>query len=219
VGLVLIVPWAVLVVTGIYLRLSERVTCVHCEAKVPRELAACPRCGDAPTQLPSAPEGAAPLDVSVPARTPPRWVNPLALVLLFPLLLAGTSPWGGAFTGMVAAPRLLGVHPLLGFGMGLGAVMVPLVGALVLLDWQYRGHRGVRVDEAGAVFGGTERWEGIRVRWRRVKGFWITGGGLRLELKRRPWTRWVGPVVRTGERETHDLVVALEARGLYNLAG
>jgi len=153
----------------------------------------------------------------LPAPPRPVWLDKLTLLLLTPLVAGGGNPVLVIILAMEAARQVGWIEPWLAIVAGLSLVTVPSCAALALLFHRAASYRRVLVDERGFVFGKTAKWRGTRVAWEQVQGFQIRSDGMMLRLKGKPWTRWLGPIVHTQDRETHELVVALEERGIYRL--
>jgi hypothetical protein len=160
-----------------------------------------------------APEEPAPGALLIPAALAPRWLEAASLLFLVPPLLVGASPVTAVQLGEIIA-NTIGVSDYGGIAIGLSFLTGPVFAGLVILLYRRTHYRSALLDEQGAVFGRTESWRGARVAWKDVSGFEITGDGVRLRLQRRPWTRWLGPVVKSDDRLTHEVVLLLEKRGI-----
>ena len=139
-------------------------------------------------------------------------VTPIAVACLVPWVLAGGNPFSGVVVGYLLARRF-GFPDYLGAVTGVGVLLLCGVAALVVLLIGWRGRREVIVDGDGFALDGNERWTGQRLAWSEIRGFRITGRGVEL-FPRGPWGWIWRPVVPTQDRDTHDLVEALEARGV-----
>jgi hypothetical protein len=157
--------------------------------------------------------------IVVPARPPGRWQIPLAVLVLAPVMAAGGSPFGAIQWCIELATRYLSLPMWFGFAMAFGLFTVPSLTAFALLRGRYVGSRGAALEERWVTFGATERWRGVRVRWKDVEGFRLTGDGVMLTVRGQWWTRWFGPVIRSEGELTHQVVVSLEERKIFNLAG
>jgi len=209
----IVIPWAVLMFTIVYVELSDRVTCPWCSEKAAPVVELCPYCDEELAPSPT-------WEVKVPARPVPRWIEVAAFFLLIPLLAVGGNPVGGVIPGLQLGGYFQGAVPLVaGFGVGLGAVMIPSIAATLLLYHRYSSFRPVELDDWGCVFGKSDAWEGVRIPWRRVEGFRLTGHGIMLKIDKQPWTRWLGPLIRSDDLLTHEIVVALEQKEIYSLEG
>lgn len=155
----------------------------------------------------------------LPAPQRPPWLEKLALLLLAPLILGGGNPFVIAIGALAFAQRYAWLDPWLAVTAGVAVVTLPTFIGLALLIHRSVSYRRVIVDDRGFLFGKTDKWRGTRVRWADVEGFRLLRAGMMLKLKRRPWTRWLGPLVRTQDRATHELVVACEEQGVYRLGG
>ena len=188
------------------------VACRHCASPLQGEASPCPACGLAIHT--ACGEGACPVVPwrDYPAPDPPAWLGWLTLVLLFP------ATGGGCMVGALAAGPLARALELPEIAVGVmlvgGITGLPLVGVGATLH-RYLQHRTVRRDEQGFALGVTPRWRGVRLRWERLAGFRQVAHGVMLQVKRQPWSRWFGPVVRCEGREVHDLIEALEQHGVF----
>jgi hypothetical protein len=202
-------------------RSSRVVKCQHCAGRVARHLEMCPLCAE-PEPVP--PEKVKPgvslWRIRVPAGAPSGWLTALALVLLLPALawVDNLTETGQAIVQLV---RRLGTFPWwLGVSLFLGVFVVPTLGAWLVAAHAELSVRACDVDQDGVALGRTAAWRGLEIRWSDVSGFRLRRDGVRLQLKSaRGIARWRGPLVRTRERETHDLVAHLEERGILNLEG
>jgi len=141
-----------------------------------------------------------------------------ALYLLVPAACTGGNP----VIVLMAAPlfaKSLGIPTWLAGAAAVGVFCIPTLGAVIYLVHRNQLYRRVRLDAKGFVFGYTEKWRGSRLRFKRIAGFKIIRAGVMLVLKRRPWTRWLGPLVPCEDREIHELVVHLEEAGVYRFEG
>jgi DNA-directed RNA polymerase subunit RPC12/RpoP len=222
----------------------DQIRCRHCGSQINRGLDRCPLCAEFEPALKEAPP-APPVDgeptegeivgepvtepesaptkdgwrLEIPAHAPTPWHGVLALLILIPVMSTGGSPIAAAQTGYQLAPALFHLPPELGIGMGLGLLLVPALGAIILLRHRHVSSQAIDLDDRAAVFGRTKRWPGYRIPWTRVAGFRIRREGVLLQVTGLPWTRLIGPTVRTEDRQVHDVVVELERLGLNNLAG
>ncbi len=143
--------------------------------------------------------------------------SPRADVLLA-LALASAASGGGVGLAIGLGElltRALGLSRALAYTMGTGAGVLPTLVALTVLFHRYLQHRSVHVDARGVLLGVTPRWRGKRLPFADLRGFSETAHGVMLHVRGRPWTRWLGPLLRCDGLLRHELIERLEAEGVY----
>lgn len=175
---------------------------------------------DRPATLSGAPGRPAPAPLPQDAKRyrpdAPAGATGPAIVCLIPWILAGGNPFSGAMIGYLVA-RMIGYPDWAGAIAGFGALMLCGVAALVVMLLGNRGHREAIVDQAGVAVDGNQFWTGVRLQWSELRGFRISPRGVELHVKGF-WGYFWRPIVPSRERETHDLVETLEARGVMRVA-
>lgn len=204
------------------LRAESYTRCVHCHGRVGRHVESCPLCGEAAPVPPEKAAGIAkPWQLHVPpGPTPPRWLKALQLLLVAPALAWAEDPSGAGQATVSLVTQLSTLPWWVGLGAFGGVFLIPSLGAFLLARHEAWIRGSCDIDQVGVRLGVTERWRGQEIPWERVRGFRVRSDGVRLALDtRKPLLRLFGPLVRTQDRQTHELVEQLEAMGLRNLDG
>lgn len=194
-------------------------TCAMCGARYHRDCAArAGRCATTacPLTAPSHPawtrEARAEGWLFVPAPPSSAWLNRLLLALALPIV---GLPDGERLTEAVR-PLMMqgGVEPWMLIPIALGLSLPPWAALLTLAAWQNATQRPVLLDAHGLLFDHSSRWRGARLVWESILGFRLVTGGIRLVVRGRPWTRFIGPTIACDGALQHQVVVLLEARGV-----
>lgn len=187
-------------------------SCAHCGAPLERRLPVCPACQL--TVHEACTGGHCPVVPwrDYPAPPPPTWLGWLTVLLLLP------ATGGGCILAAALADPLARAlelpEALVGTMLVGGTTGLPLVGLIATLH-RFLQYRTVRRDEDGFALGVTAKWRGTRLAWDRIAGFRQVTQGVMLRVRRQPWTRLFGPVIRCEGREVHDLIEQLEQHGVY----
>lgn len=86
--------------------------------------------------------------------------------------------------------------------------MVPNAALLVLIGLENATHHSALIDAHGVLFDRSPTWRGARLAWDAMLGFRIVEGGVRLVVRGRPWTRFVGPTIPCDGEVMHRVVEA-----------
>lgn len=194
-------------------------TCAMCGARYHRDCAArAARCAttSCPLHAPSHPawtrearaEGW--LHIAAPARS--IWLNRLLLAAALPVV---GIPDGERLAEAVRPYITQGaLEPWMLVSGALGLALPPWAALLSLAAWQNATQRAVLVDAHGLLFDHSSRWRGARLVWESILGFRLVTGGIRLVVRGRPWTRFIGPTIPCDGALQHQVVVMLEAHGV-----
>ena len=150
-----------------------------------------------------------------PSPPRPKWVERQTLFLLAPMALSGGNPFLGVMLGLGLTEMVPDIPRWLAVLMCVGLLTIPSLAGCGLLFHKYLQYRTVVLGDKGLFLGVTAKWRGSKLSWERVQGFTIIARGVQLQIKGRPWTRWLGRLINCSEREVHDLVVCLETQGVY----
>lgn len=148
----------------------------------------------------------------VPAPPPSPWLR--RLLLLAALTIAGAPDeqrMGELGKDLVAFG---GIEPWMLISAALGLSLTPWAALLILVAIENATQRGALVDAHGVLFDHSPTWRGERLVWDDMLGFRLTDAGVRLVVRRRPWTRLVGPTIPCLGRAQHELIETLERRGV-----
>lgn len=195
-------------------------TCASCGALYHRDCAArSGRCADETCDLarPSHPawtiETRAEGWLLVPAPRPSGWLRPAMVCAVLPI-----AGFPGGDRVVAAGQQLIGqgaIEPWMLISVAMGLAIVPWAAVLTLAGLENATQRGALLDAHGALFDHSPTWRGARLTWDDMVGFRITAGGVRLVVRGRPWTRFVGPTIPCEEGQLmHQVVETLERRGV-----
>lgn len=156
----------------------------------------------------------------LPSPPVPRQLKLITTLLVPPVAALGANP---CMVFVIAIPLMEAFPDVPRWAIVAAAVAfvtVPCL-ALCLVMWQqYLQYRPALLDEKGVLLGHTSKWSGSRVRWEQIQGYKVRPRGVELVLQGRPWTRWfLAPLLRCEERQQHEVVVLLEARGVLGAEG
>lgn len=111
------------------------------------------------------------------------------------------------------------VAPWMAYSAVAAAVLVPFAALVAVGLLDHYGHRSVLIDREGLLFDHSPTWHGSRLTWSAIAGFRLVEGGVRLVVRRRPWTRFLGPLVPCDGERQHEVVVLLEGVGVRRFEG
>lgn len=106
------------------------------------------------------------------------------------------------------------LDPWMVVSLAAGLTLAPWAALLTLTALENATHRGALLDAHGVLFDHSPTWRGARLAWDAVLGFRISGQGVRLVVRGRPWTRFVGPTIPCEGQLMHEVVETLERRGV-----
>lgn len=153
------------------------------------------------------------LVLEAPRRPALMTVVPVALL---PFILIGCCPCSATFVASGApalGDALGGVPPGVVMTAYYGTTLLLVAVLVVLIHTGELRWRDARVHGEGVRVGF------VRYRWRDLAGFSCREESVRLVVRWRPWTRWLGPVLWCEGKTLGEVVQRLEEHGVPRVDG
>lgn len=157
--------------------------------------------------------------ITVPAPAKPRRLDCLIMLLVLPLMNGMHFIAIGLVVAAEYLLRAADLPPEFGVLMGVGTWGLFLGVMAVLLHAHQTRWRAATIEPARVILGQTNPPRGVIVRYDQLAGFRCTAAGVVLVLRRKPWTRWLGPLVACDGKLMHDVIERLEAHGVRRIDG
>lgn len=194
-------------------------TCAACGARYHRECAArSGRCADDGCALASPSHPAWTLEARAegwllaPAPAPSPWLRRAMLIAALPIIgFPGGDRVAALGKSLISQG---GIERWMVVSVAVGLAAAPWAALLTLVLLEDALQRGALLDAHGVLFDHSSMWRGARVTWDSMLGFRITEAGVRLVVRGRPWTRFVGPTIPCEGKLLHEIVETLERRGV-----
>lgn len=157
--------------------------------------------------------------ITVPAPAKPRRLDCFIMLLVLPLLNGLHLIAILLVAAAEVVLRAAGLPTDLAILMGVGTWGLFLGVMTVLLHAHQTRWRAATIEASRVILGQTDPPRGAIVRFDQLAGFRCRGAGVVLVLRRKPWTRWLGPLIACEGKVMHEVVERLEAHGVRRIDG